>query len=158
MHPNEAIITNFYTSFGQRDYAGMIAHYTLHIHFTDPVFDLHGAQAGAMWHMLCQGGKDLRVTFSDVQADNRQGRAHWEAWYTFSATGRQVHNVIEAEFQFENGKIARHIDRFGFWRWSRQALGTTGLLLGWSPFLQDKVQATANGNLQKFIAAHPEYQ
>lgn len=158
MHPNEAIITNFYTCFGQRDYAGMIAHYAPYIHFTDPVFDLHGPQAGAMWHMLCQGGKDLRVTFANIQADNRQGRAHWEAWYTFSATGRPVHNIIEAEFQFENGKIARHIDHFSFWRWSRQALGTTGLLLGWSPFLQDKVKATASGNLKKFIAAHSEYQ
>ncbi|MCB8952417.1 MAG: nuclear transport factor 2 family protein [Ardenticatenales bacterium] len=156
MHFNEKAITDFYTCFGRRDYAGMIAHYAPQIHFTDPVFDLHGPRAGGMWHMLCESGQDLRVTFANVQADEQQGRAHWEAWYTFSTTGRAVHNVIEARFQFENGQIVRHVDSFSFWRWSRQALGTTGLLLGWSPILRNKVQSTANRNLDRFLQARGE--
>ncbi|HPM68974.1 MAG TPA: nuclear transport factor 2 family protein, partial [Piscinibacter sp.] len=36
------------------------------------------------------------------------------------------------------------------WTWSRQALGTPGLLLGWSGFLKDKVRAKAAGNLAAF--------
>ncbi|MEN9670596.1 MAG: hypothetical protein RL018_873, partial [Pseudomonadota bacterium] len=43
-------------------------------------------------------------------------------------------------------------DSFNFWAWSRQALGAPGLLIGWTPFLRAKVQATANDNLQKFLA------
>ncbi len=112
-----------------------------------------------MWHMLCESGTDLAVTFSrDIRADEAHGTAHWEATYTFSASGRKVHNIIDAEFDFSNGQIIRHRDRFDFWRWSRQALGSTGLLLGWTPFVRRKVRATAARRLEKFIAAHPQYQ
>lgn len=159
MHPNEQLLERFYRSFSQRDYASMIACYAPTIQFTDEVFTLSGKAAGAMWHMLCESGADLAVTFRrDIQADETHGTAHWQATYTFSATGRKVHNIIDAEFDFSNGQIIRHRDRFDFWRWSRQALGSTGLLLGWTPFVRRKVQATAARRLEKFIAAHPQYQ
>ncbi len=59
------IIESFYTAFQHRDYAEMIACYHPEVHFSDPVFpNLHGKQAKAMWHMLCERGKDLQVTFS----------------------------------------------------------------------------------------------
>src|SRR2546428_315663 len=79
----------------------------------------------------------------DSQADDASGQAQWEARYTFSSTGRKVHNVMEAEFQFQGGRIAVHHDHFRFWRWSSQALGTAGLLLGWTPMVHNKVRATA---------------
>ena len=63
------LIEKFYTAFQKRDYDGMIACYHPDIHFSDPVFiDLHGKQAGAMWHMLCERGEDLQIVFSDVVA------------------------------------------------------------------------------------------
>jgi len=93
-----------------------------------------------------------------VQADEAQGRAHWEVRYTFSATGRKVHNLIEAEFQFKDGKIVRHRDRFDFWKWTRMALGLPGLLLGWTPLVQNRVRRIGRANLDKFIRAHPKYQ
>jgi len=158
MHSNEQILDRFYSSFSRRDYAGMIACYAPSIQFADEVFMLSSKAAGAMWHMLCESGSDLAVTFKDIHADDAHGTAHWEAMYTFSASGRKVHNIIDAEFDFSNGHIVRHRDRFNFWRWSRQALGPTGLLLGWTPFAQRKVQATAARRLEKFIAAHPQYQ
>ena len=52
-----------------------------------------------------------------------------------------------------DGLITRHRDRFDFWRWSRQALGPAGWLLGWTPLLRAKVRATAAGNLDRFLAA-----
>lgn len=158
MHPNEQTIKRFYTGFSRRDYASMIACYDPAIQFSDKVFTLSGKAAGAMWHMLCESGKDLTVTFKGIHADETHGTAHWEATYTFSATGRKVHNIIEAEFEFSGGQIIRHRDRFNFWRWSRLALGPTGLLLGWTPFVRRKVQATAARNLEKFIQSHPQYQ
>src|SRR5437868_888017 len=84
-----------------------------------------------------------RRDHSKVVADDSAGSAHWEARYTFSTTGRFVHNIIDAKFTFRDGKIASHTDSFDFWRWSRQALGGAGLVLGWSPMLRNKVRATA---------------
>jgi ketosteroid isomerase-like protein len=117
------------------------------------VFDLHGDQARLMWQMLCTRGRDLQIVFRDVSAEGEHGRAHWDATYTFSATGRKVLNRIDAAFTFRDGLIVRHEDQFDFYRWSRQALGFPGLLLGWSPFLQGKVRAQAGHGLATFKPA-----
>ncbi len=158
MTDNKTLITNFYTAFQQRDYGAMTACYRPDIHFSDAVFtDLQGKQVGAMWHMLCERGQDLQISFTNIQADGTQGQAHWEATYTFS-TSRKVHNIIEAAFTFQDGRIIQHQDSFDLWRWTRMALGPTGTLLGWSPMVQNKVRATAVKSLNAFIAKHPEYQ
>ena len=157
MHPNAQLIDGFYKAFAARDHAAMQACYAPEATFEDAVFRLRGKEVGAMWHMLCEGGRDLTLTYSGVDADDTTGRAHWEARYTFSSTGRKVHNVIDAAFDFKDGRIVAHRDRFGFWRWSRQALGPTGLLLGWTPIVQNKVRATARGRLEKFMAGKAEY-
>jgi ketosteroid isomerase-like protein len=156
MHPNAALIERFYTCFAARDAAGMRACYHPEVVFSDPVFtELRGAEAGAMWAMLLERGKDLQVSHSGVQADGLHGRAHWDARYTFGQTGRKVLNRIDAEFEFRDGLIARHVDRFPFWTWARQALGPAGLLLGWAPPLRRKVQAGARAGLDKYLASHP---
>ena len=109
-----------------------------------------------MWRMLCEATKskpESRAHWKLEVSDITDRSAHWEAHYLFSATGRTVLNKIDAAFEFDNnGLITRHRDRFDFWTWSRQALGTPGLLLGWSPFLRNKVRATAAANLKRFLA------
>lgn len=157
MEHNLQLIETFYSAFAHRNYAKMIACYAPDAEFRDEIFSLQGKRIGAMWHMLVAAGQDLRVIHNDVSADDARGRAHWEAWYTFSASNRPVHNILDAEFQFRDGKIIWHRDRFDFWRWSRMALGPSGLLLGWTPIVRDRVRATAARNLERFIAAHPEY-
>ena len=130
----------------------MVACYHPEIAFSDPVFpDLQGDRARVMWQMLCERGKDLRIEFTQVDADDRQGQAHWEAWYTFSATGRQVHNRIDARFDFRDGRIFRHADSFSFWRWASQALGPVGIALGWTPLVKDKVRRQAAANLKRYM-------
>ncbi len=156
-HAHAALIERFYDAFVRRDHAAMIACYHPEIHFKDEVFDLHGPRAGAMWHMLCERGHDLRIAHDTVQADERAGSAHWEARYTFGPTVRPVHNIIEAAFTFEDGLIRTHRDRFDFWGWSRMALGLPGLMLGWSGFLRRRVSQQAGATLDKFVASHPEY-
>ena len=144
------LIDTFYRAFQRRDGAAMAACYASDAHFHDPAFDLHGADIGAMWRMLCERGKDLRVEFTNVRADGDHGSADWQAWYSFSASGRPVHNIVHAQFGFRDGLIREHVDSFDFWRWSRQALGAPGVLLGWSPFLQKKVRAQAAAGLTAF--------
>jgi len=152
VHPNAKLINDFYSAFKRRNAVEMAACYTADVNFSDPAFPaLRGEEVGAMWSMLCDRGKDLVITFGGVEADDRTGRAHWEARYTFTATGRAVVNKIQAEFRFEAGRIASHHDRFSFWGWSSQALGVSGLLLGWTPLLRKKVQGEAAKALQKYI-------
>jgi hypothetical protein len=130
----------------------MVAGYAPDVTFSDPVFPaLRGDEARGMWRMLCARGKDLRLEFSAVEADDRTGSAHWEAWYTFTGTGRQVHNIIDASFTFSNGLITSHVDRFDLYRWSRQALGPIGMLLGWTPLVQNKIRGTAARALGAYL-------
>lgn len=144
MTTNSQVIQSFYEAFAERDAEKMVALYSQNIIFSDPVFpSLKGEQACHMWRMLSGRAKDLKITFGNIHAEGNEGRAHWEAHYTFLATGRKVHNSIDAKFVFKDGKIIKHTDIFNFWRWSRQAMGPLGLVLGWTPFLQKKVQATA---------------
>ena len=148
-------VERLYGAFGKLDSQAMQACYAPEATFDDEVFSLKGpAQIGGMWRMLCdttkaKGMAHWKLVVSDITAHS----AHWEAHYLFSATGRRVHNKIDAAFTFDgNGLITTHRDRFDFWIWSRQALGAPGLLLGWSPFLRNKVRAQAAGNLQRFLA------
>lgn len=154
MHSNAELIERFYRAFQARDAAAMGACYADDVHFSDPVFpELRGARARAMWRMLCERGKDLELTFDNVSADDTKGTAHWEARYTFSQTGRRVHNVIDATFELKNGKIVDHKDVFDFWRWAGMALGPTGKLLGWTPMIQKAVRGRAEKGLEAFIKA-----
>jgi ketosteroid isomerase-like protein len=152
MHENADLIRNFYTSFQARDADGMNACYHIDIVFSDPAFGtLKGVEATSMWRMLCERGKDLDLEFGNIHADSETGHAHWEAWYTFSKSGRRVHNIIEAFFTLKDGKIIRHIDRFNLWRWSSMALGPLGTFLGWTPFVQSAIRKEARQGLEKFM-------
>ena len=153
-HPNVVLLTGFYAAFNAKDGDAMATAYAPDADFSDPVFtDLHGKEIGAMWKMLCSRAADLRVEASGISADDAQGRAHWEAWYTFTKTGRPVHNVIDATFAFRDGKIVTHRDAFDLWKWAGQALGTSGKLLGWSPIIQGAVRRQARAGLDKYMGS-----
>ena len=155
MHQNERVIRDFYAAFARKDATGMAACYHPEIVFSDDVFTmLRGSEVTAMWAMLCARGKDLEIIAGDMTADAEGGRAHWEANYTFSQTGRFVHNKIDAVFAFRDGKIVRHVDRFGFWAWARQALGGIGILLGWFGPVKAMVRKKAARSLRDYIEAN----
>lgn len=155
MDQNKETIIRFYQAFQERDWKTMQSCYHPQAQFKDPVFpDLNSQEVKAMWHMLCENAKDFSLQFSEVSTEGDKGKCRWDAWYTFSKTGRKVHNIIHADFQFKDGQIIEHSDSFNFWRWSRMALGLSGVLLGWAPFLQNKIQATAQKSLNKFMQAH----
>ena len=144
-----SLINEFYTAFARQDYKGMVSCYHPDIEFSDPAFGLlKGDEARAMWQMLIErsGGK-LKVVFSDVTAN----AAHWEAFYEFSKTGRSVHNKIDARFEFKDGKIFRHYDHFNLWKWSSQALGASGFLLGYTSFFKNKLQKQTRKLLSDYM-------
>lgn len=153
-HPNAELIRRFYRAFQQLDAEGMAACYADDVRFSDPVFqNLRGGEAADMWRMLAARAQDFSLTFDQVQADDRQGSAHWVATYLFSQTGNTVVNRIEARFVFRDGKIVEHRDHFDLWRWARQALGLKGLLLGWAPPVQNAIRRQAGKGLRQFRAS-----
>jgi ketosteroid isomerase-like protein len=143
MHPNAELLDRLYTSFRRRDAAAMAACYAPDATFADPIFAVNGEGIGQMWAMLCERGRDLVLDWRDVDADDRSGRVHWEARYTFSLTSRPVHNRIDSTFTFRDGLIATQRDRFSLWRWSRMALGPKGAALGWTPLVRNAIRAEA---------------
>lgn len=145
------VIQRFYDAFAQRDAETMAACYADDVVFSDPAFgELRGERARDMWRMLCRAGKDLEVRANGIEAADGHGRAHWEADYTFSATKRKVHNVVDAQFELRDGLIVKHTDVFDFGAWAAQAFGPVGSVLGRTPVLPFVMQRLANRQLDGF--------
>jgi hypothetical protein len=77
----------------------------------------------------------------------RSRRAH-----RLGELGGALHVLRHAQFRFADGAIAEHVDTFSLWRWTSQALGLPGLLLGWTPMVRGKVRRQAAATLAKFSA------
>lgn len=154
MHNNELLIRNFYSAFQQRDYRTMGQCYADDAVFSDPVFGLlQGQELRAMWKMLCLRAQSLQLEFDpEPSQDEEYAQCKWTATYRFSSSGRMVRNEVKAYMRIAEGKILEHTDRFDLWKWSRQALGLKGSLLGWSVFFQQKIQQRARRSLAEFIA------
>jgi ketosteroid isomerase-like protein len=153
MHPNEILINTFYAAFQQKNAAEMNLCYAENIAFSDPVFGLlQGDEVRGMWEMLCKNGKDLQLSFGNIQLlDEEYATCDWVAQYTFSQTGRRVVNKIKAHLRVENGIITEHTDAFDIYKWSRQALGLRGWLFGWTAWFQKKLQQKTRRALDSFM-------
>lgn len=149
---NRELISRLYVALDRKDGESMARCYHPQARFRDPVFTLEGEAVGDMWRMLTARASDLRAEAHDVVADADSGSCRWEARYTFSGTGRAVHNRIQARFRFREGLIVEHLDQFDLWRWAAQALGPVGKLLGWSPMVRNKIRRQAAANLAAFQA------
>ena len=158
MEAHHNLIERFYTAFQELDAAEMISCYHDQVSFQDPVFgELNSEQVKAMWNMLIERSKgNLAIHYDSVMADEVGGFCHWEAHYTFSKTNRYVHNSIKAVFRFQDGKIIEHHDHFSFWSWASMALGFSGTILGWTPFMRNKVRKTSLDLLAKYMERQPE--
>jgi hypothetical protein len=153
MNEHEQLIKDFYTCFQKLDWKGMVDCYSEDIFFYDPVFEnLEGPEVAAMWEMLLSRAKDLTLTFGEIVSDEDNGSCRWIATYTFTSTGKKVVNKVQAHLSFSGGKIVEHQDDFSLWKWSSQALGWTGMLLGGTSLLQNKIRRNARKSLEKFIA------
>ncbi|WP_225035775.1 nuclear transport factor 2 family protein [Winogradskyella sp. SM1960] len=150
----ENIIKTFYTALNNCDGPTMASCYHDAIVFEDPAFGvLKGERAKAMWLMLCdsQNETSFNVEFSNISTNDNSGSAHWEAHYTFSKTGRKVHNKIDAKFEFKDGLIIKHTDEFDLHKWAKQALGIKGIFFGGMRFFKNKLQSQTNYMLDNYI-------
>lgn len=156
MNTTTRLIETFYGAFGCGDLDTMAKCYHPDAVFSDPIFpELRGVQVMEMWRMLLERSAGMEVVASSLHGDDRRGQAHCMVCYTFRRNGRTMVNEIDAAFRFADGMIIEHKDHFDFWLWSRQAFGMRGLLLGWTPALQRKVQAAAVASLVTFMGRWP---
>ncbi len=152
MNKNKALISKFYTAFQNKEFVAMQSCYAENAKFSDPVFpSLNAEQVKAMWEMFCKNGQELSIEFKILDVSETTVDAQWTANYIFSATDNHVINVINAHFTIEDGQITQHVDQFNFYKWSKQALGFTGLFLGWTTYLQNTVRKQAAKALFKFM-------
>jgi hypothetical protein len=152
MTPNENTLIKFYTAFANADASQMCEYYHPNIQFRDPAFGLlKGNDVCQMWKMLIERSKgDIIIEFSDIKATEHIGSARWIATYHFSKTNRKVINTIQSNFLFQEGLIIKHTDDFDIWKWAKQAFGLKGFLLGWTGFMQKKIQQQALESLKKY--------
>ncbi|MEQ9465859.1 MAG: nuclear transport factor 2 family protein [Ekhidna sp.] len=150
---SKSTLEKFYQSFQKLDAKSMAECYHEEVVFNDPVFkNLDYAQTTAMWDMLIKRSNgNLEIDFHTVMGDDALAQCIWEAEYEFSKTGNPVHNIIHCTMEFKDGLIIRHTDEFDFWRWSKMALGLTGVLLGWSPMIKNRVRKIARMSLDHYL-------
>ncbi len=150
---NQELISKFYTAFSEGNAKSMVECYHEDIVFYDPAFgELKGKRAMKMWEMLLsQKSAATKITFSNIQTTSDLGSVDWVAEYVFGKKKRKVVNKVHADFKFSDGKIIEHTDTFNIWKWSQQAMGLPGYLLGWTSFMKAKIQQTTNRRLDEFI-------
>ncbi len=153
VHSDIELVERFYAAFQRGDGGAMAALYHPEAEFSDPVFQsLQGPRAGHMWRMLLSRASDLAVEIGPIESSADGVLAQWKASYTFSGTGRIVRNSVHARLHVVDGLIRSHEDRFDLWAWSRMALGLPGALLGWTPWMKNKIRAQALSGLERWEA------
>lgn len=152
---NIDLMHKFYGSFSNSDADGMIACYDDNITFKDPAFgELKGERAKAMWQMLLAKKTDAKIKYEILQVSKDSACVEWIANYTYGPEKRNVTNHVHAYFKIENNKITKHRDSFCIWKWSQQALGTSGYLFGWSALMKNKIQNKTNKLLNDYMSKH----
>lgn len=153
MNNNEQIIADFYKAFQQLNADEMNKCYSHDVVFFDPVFELlRGDEVRAMWEMLCKRAKDFSLSFGDIlNLGDDYYTCDILVSYEFTKTGRKVVNKIKAHMKIENGLIVEHSDAFSIHKWSSQALGFSGWLLGWNSFFQRRIKNNAKRGLMEFM-------
>ncbi|MFI6322579.1 nuclear transport factor 2 family protein [Nonomuraea sp. NPDC050556] len=153
-----ALIHAFYEALGSGDLDAIARCYHPEVSFGDPIFqEVEGRdRVMAMWRLQLGRRSDLLADFRDVTADDFTGSAHWTCRYTFTGTGREVVNEIDALFRFEDDLIVRHHDEYDFRHWSKMALGKpAGVVLGWTPMFRKSIRDGARKALDEVEQTWP---
>jgi len=154
---NSKVIEKFYTAFANGNSEEMTSCYHKDVVFKDPAFgELKGERAFKMWEMLMSRGKGAEISFDNILTNEDTGSVTWTAKYLYGEKQRKVTNVVNASFKFKDGKIIEHTDDFNSWKWSRQALGASGVLLGWTRLMKNKIQKTTQEQLDRYISENTE--
>lgn len=153
MNSDELLIEKFFNAFKKLDAKTMCECYADDVVFYDPMFDLlHGEHAKAMWQMLCKSATDFSLIYNSItNLDDGYYTCKWVATYTFSNTKQKVINDCKAHFKILDGLIIEHSDAWSFYKWSEQAFGLTGKLLGGLGLFRNRIKNSAKMQLLNYI-------
>lgn len=152
MNSQEELLFKFYTAFQTKDKKTMLECYHDDAEFRDPVYGIvRGVAVKAMWLMIMERGNEFAIEFRNIRANETEGTVDWVSRYTYSKTDRPIINRVHATFKFKDGKIIFHRDSYSVWRWAGMALGLTGYLLGFTPFIQNQIKSDAQTSLRMYI-------
>ncbi|MFK7950487.1 MAG: nuclear transport factor 2 family protein [Saprospiraceae bacterium] len=148
---NQQLIQVFFTAFANKDLDTMLDCYHKNVIYDDVGFGKQeGEKAKKVWRFLIQNvDKNAIITFSNIQISASTGQANWTTKYTFGK--RKITNQITATFRFQDGKIIYHKDDYSLWKWSQQAFGLIGFLIGWLPLFRWLIRWQMQRNLQRFV-------
>jgi hypothetical protein len=151
---HDRLINRLYTALDRHDHQTMASCYHDAATFRDIAFDLSGKmQLHAMWHMICL--TDIRASFQILESPPTTALVSLIDDYTYSKSGRHVHNQIESRFQFAGGLIIHHVDDCDPRKWAAMALGPVwGFIPGRIRLLRS---LKARSLLRAFIRQHPQY-
>lgn len=139
---NNEIVARFYTAFSKLNAAEMLDCYEADILYNDPIFGLLQAdKVHAMWQMICNNASNMSCNFGNIQqVDDEYITCNWKTSYFFKPLNKRVVYDAKAYMKIVNGKITEHSDGYRLSTWIRKTYGFPGMLLGWSGFMQKKVQ------------------
>jgi len=153
MNTTEECLIKFYTAFAAGNAEQMNTCYHRDATFHDPAFGhLDFEEVKAMWKMLISRSKSLSIEFEIFEVNENHGAATWVASYPFGKNQRSVVNHVHSSFEIENGLILKQRDKFDLWKWSRQALGTPGLVFGWTPSMKKQIQSKSKKMLARYMS------
>lgn len=127
------LLQTFFTAFAKKDLNTMLDCYHENVIYDDVGFGKQkGENAKTVWRFLIKKvDANAQITFSNIQVSKDKGQANWVTKYTFNQ--QKITNKITSTFYFQDGKIIYHKDNYSLWKWSQQAYGFIGYLIGWSP-------------------------
>jgi hypothetical protein len=157
------VVGRFFEAFAASDWQTMARCYHDKASFSDPVYpDLREERIVYMWHQLLGAAEtsklksgsnkahslnNLKLAYRVLFGDERKAQVQWTATYFYR--NRLVTNQVLSTLAIWDDKIVRQVDEYNFWRWSRQALGLTGLAFGAMPWYQRSVQRSAQSRLEQ---------
>ena len=150
---DEKIVHKFYRAFAEGDAEQMVSFYHEKAHFEDPIFGkLNAQQVANMWRMLiARRDKNTQITHKITGVNGGIIKVNWIAQYNYGPKKRKVVNHVSAQLKIVDGRIMEHTDHFDLWKWTQQAFGLPGYLLGWSSFMKMKIKGKVSLALKEFI-------
>lgn len=105
---------------------------------------------GMLWSPRDADGQRIwQLELEEVRTRGALATARWNLRYRYTPTKRLIDQALHSHFSFDaDGRITTQRDSFDFWRWSRQAHGLLGLLLGWTPLMWDQAREQARASLE----------
>ncbi len=148
---NYQLLLTFFTAFAKKDLDAMLDCYHKNVVYDDVSFGKQQQEkAKAVWRFLIKNvGEKAVITFSNIQTSATSGQANGTITYYFGK--RKITNEITATFHFQDGKIIYHKDEYNLWKWSQQAFGFVGYLIGWSLAFRWLIRWQMQRSLQAFI-------